>query len=103
MEGGGKIIMIPFKCVICEGMGKVPGGFYDGNPNPVLAREECKACGGTGILWGFSYEPIPDSTPWINPVVPWVNPGDTTSPPYEITGGIDNIGLGIGYSMRSVS
>lgn len=77
--------MQPHKCPICEGRGKVVGGFYDGNPNPVCAREECKACSGTGILWGFSYEPTPNYIPWVSPADPWINPGGTTFPPYEIT------------------
>ncbi len=75
--------MTPHKCVICEGIGKVTNGFYNGNPNPVLAREECKACSGTGILWGSDFSigvQAPDSVPWINPL-----DGNTTFPPYTIT------------------
>ena len=78
--------MKPYLCPVCEGIGKVPGGFYDGNPNPVLAREECKPCSGIGILWGFSYEPTPgpiDQFPWVNPLYP--SDGNTTFPPYTIT------------------
>lgn len=78
--------MKPYLCPVCEGIGKVPGGFYDGNPNPVLAREECKACSGTGILWGSDFSidvQAPDSVPWVNPLDP--SDGNTTFPPYTIT------------------
>ncbi len=93
MESRGKVIMKPYKCVICEGTGKVVGGFYDGNPNPVCAREECKACSGKGILWGSDFSidvQAPDSVPWVNPLDPL--DGNTTFPPYAITWSSANMG-----------
>jgi len=34
-----------YKCPVCRGKGMIPGGFYDG-------ARKCRACGGTGIIWG---------------------------------------------------
>ncbi len=82
MEGGGKVIMKPYLCPVCEGTEKVIGGFYNGNPNPVLAREDCRACKGEGILWGWDSSPAPAYPPWISP-----GDGNTTSPPFTITWG----------------
>jgi len=52
----------PYKCPVCGGSGKVPGGFYNGTGyideygnQPWTGgynTEACRACGGTGIIWG---------------------------------------------------
>ncbi len=84
--------MQPHKCPVCDGRGTVPNGFYTQpmshqyHPTSTVSMTEtCKSCNGTGILWGFSYEPTPNYTPWADP-------GGTTILPYEIIcGGSDNI------------
>ncbi len=78
MEGRGEM-MQPHKCPICEGRGNVPDGFYSGDPNPVFAPEECKACNGTGILWGSDFSidvQAPD---------PEIYGDGNTTPPFTIT------------------
>jgi DnaJ-class molecular chaperone len=46
----------PHRCPVCNGRGNLPHGFY--NPNPTglsdnTAEVQCRACGGTGIVWGY--------------------------------------------------
>ncbi len=80
--------MTPHKCPVCNGRGVVEGGFYNQPPMSHEYRptstgpmtETCKACSGTGILWGFSYETTPSYTPWADPL-----DGNTTFPPFTIT------------------
>lgn len=51
--------IIPFKCPVCNGTGRVKSGFYqiEGlrdrpfNINTYGQGEECKTCKGTGIIW----------------------------------------------------
>lgn len=47
---------IPYKCPICCGRGKVPQGFYSGNPSGLIIvggePETCQTCDGEGIVWG---------------------------------------------------
>jgi hypothetical protein len=53
---------IPHKCPICNGRGVVPSGFYSGTDyideygnllwTSSDAVEKCRACDGTGIIWG---------------------------------------------------
>lgn len=53
--------MIPYKCPICDGHGIVPGGFYfstGGRSISTNSTEPCRACGGTGILWGDGPSPV---------------------------------------------
>lgn len=45
----------PFCCPICQGKGKVSGGFYNsvgGYSTSNCAAEQCRSCNGTGIIWG---------------------------------------------------
>lgn len=43
----------PHRCPICEGRGAVPCNFYTGGRVSTDASDvPCKACSGTGILWG---------------------------------------------------
>lgn len=47
--------MMPYKCPICNGSGIVPGGFYLSTGNFTVSdrtTEPCRACNGTGVLWG---------------------------------------------------
>lgn len=39
-------------CPVCLGVGSVPPGFYDspGSGTTSGAREQCRACGGNGII-----------------------------------------------------
>ncbi len=45
----------PYQCPVCHGTGIVPGGFYDSISKAwtsSIMSEQCRACGGTGVLWG---------------------------------------------------
>ena len=46
----------PYRCPICNGKGIVPNGFYLGVASTwsgtSVAPETCRACGGSGIVWG---------------------------------------------------
>lgn len=47
--------MKPYKCPVCEGRGIVPGGFYASigpYSTSTSVTEPCRACEGTGIIWG---------------------------------------------------
>lgn len=49
--------MTPYKCPICKGHGIVPGGFYLSTTQysyTNCSSETCRACNGTGIVWGES-------------------------------------------------
>ena len=39
-------------CPICSGLGTVPPGFYDppASGTSITVREQCRACGGRGII-----------------------------------------------------
>lgn len=53
--------MKPYKCPVCDGHGIVPGGFYystDGFSVSTAVTEPCRACGGTGIVWGVEERPV---------------------------------------------
>ncbi len=50
--------MKPYRCPVCDGKGTMPAGFY-GRGGAWPADDECKACGGDGIVWGK------ESTPYI--------------------------------------
>lgn len=46
----------PYRCPVCGGRGTVPHGYYS-TQNPGwntadITPETCRACGGTGIVWG---------------------------------------------------
>jgi hypothetical protein len=44
--------MKPYCCPVCLGVGTMPAGFYDqSGSNACTARETCRSCDGTGILW----------------------------------------------------
>lgn len=43
-------------CPVCRGRGSVPGGFYDppgysSNTTSMSYREECRSCGGEGVIF----------------------------------------------------
>jgi DnaJ-class molecular chaperone len=38
----------PYCCPVCYGVGHVAAGFYA----RVSVPEQCRSCGGTGIVWG---------------------------------------------------
>jgi len=51
----------PHCCPVCQGRCTMPAGFYDGetvtahrdgtNAIEALAREVCRSCNGTGVVW----------------------------------------------------
>lgn len=43
----------PFCCPVCLGRGEVEPGFYvlGGSSSTSAAKESCKSCNGTGIVW----------------------------------------------------
>lgn len=45
---------LPHRCPVCFGKGTVQSGFYSyGNLSKTSSIEEqCRACSGTGVLWG---------------------------------------------------
>jgi hypothetical protein len=48
---------VPHKCPICEGRGNVAGGFYQSVGTmwtSTTSIEVCRACWGSGIIWGMS-------------------------------------------------
>ena len=52
--------LAPYRCPICGGNGIVLGGFYNQTSGAWVSTnptEECRSCGGTGILWS-KIEPI---------------------------------------------
>jgi predicted methyltransferase len=75
----------PYTCPVCSGRGVVPKGYYD-NPGGTVyesvaspdGTEVCRACNGTGIVWGngYEYDPLPPIQPWIvpNPYYPYPSP-----------------------------
>jgi hypothetical protein len=65
---------IPYRCPVCGGKGLVPRGFYEFNPFLLTtasgyAVENCRSCGGGGILWSYQ-ENLTPSTPCIHFQVP---------------------------------
>lgn len=53
---------VPYRCPVCNGVGKVPPNFYlavgvidstSSNAAPV----ECKSCKGTGLVWDYTSLP----------------------------------------------
>ena len=57
----------PHVCPICKGRERVAAGFYPDDPE----RTICKACSGTGVVWGWDY-----TWTWSAPYVqiPYINP-----------------------------
>lgn len=60
------ITKIPCKCPICDGVGQVPGGYYNragvNEWASTTVAEVCRQCNGTGIIYGeqiTEYEPCP--------------------------------------------
>jgi DnaJ-class molecular chaperone len=51
--------MTPHTCPVCNGKGLLPCGFYNtqsiGSPSNT-ADEQCRACGGQGIIWESNQE-----------------------------------------------
>ena len=48
---------VPHACAVCMGTGLVPAGFYSRTSttwsgSATAPAERCRACGGTGVLWG---------------------------------------------------
>ena len=50
----------PYVCVVCSGRGSVPANFYNDASLTSFstARETCRSCSGTGVLWGPSPTPV---------------------------------------------
>ncbi len=48
--------LTPHRCPVCDGSGLVPEGFYmqtSGHwSTTVTMPEQCRTCGGTGVVWG---------------------------------------------------
>lgn len=49
----------PYRCPVCNGRGTVALGFYQRIPSPFTSsstneQESCRACSGSGIVWGQS-------------------------------------------------
>ena len=42
----------PHKCPVCNGKGAVPCNFYMGTQTTNAGDIPCRACGGSGVLWG---------------------------------------------------
>lgn len=44
----------PYRCPVCEGRGIVPLFFYNltGTAGTTAENQQCRTCGGRGILWG---------------------------------------------------
>lgn len=43
---------VPYCCPVCLGSGLVQGGFYGSGVREAVLREQCRTCGGDGIVWG---------------------------------------------------
>ena len=45
----------PYRCVVCNGNGKVPNGFYSQTSGTWASAstepEMCRTCSGTGVIW----------------------------------------------------
>lgn len=42
----------PHKCPVCDGIGKVKPGFYGKSKPPFgRAKDDCRSCQATGVLW----------------------------------------------------
>lgn len=80
--------MIPHKCPVCEGRGKMLATFYGESTNEMSGLVNCKSCYGTGIIWDFSTTPyVPYIQPTITPIHP-INPQypiNPIDPPYYTT------------------
>jgi hypothetical protein len=53
---------VPHTCPVCGGRGIVPGGFYTSTGDTWIssvATEQCRACCGSGVLWGAPEAPAP--------------------------------------------
>lgn len=78
---------VPYKCPVCNGWGKrrLPP-----EEDAERGQVDCKACAGTGVLWGIGWSPprpeTPD-TPWPPwaPVPPGVEPTIIASLPVMIS------------------
>jgi len=49
--------MAPATCPVCQGMTTVPNGYY-GDQGSDATRPACRSCGGTGVVWPPSTEPL---------------------------------------------
>ena len=49
---------VPFKCPVCFGRGQVADWFYEVLTEGISRGPvECRACKGTGIIWGVGTDP----------------------------------------------
>jgi len=63
----------PHRCPVCNGVGTVPPGFYEGNHSGTsisTQRATCKACGGSGLVWDYHSAPLPQPLPYPEPIGP---------------------------------
>lgn len=77
----------PFVCPVCHGKGALPPGFYGKPGDPVgVNQDQCKACNGTGLVWGYDWsQPVQPTYPQpVNPFQPWQPP---TWPQWPYGGG----------------
>lgn len=82
--------VIPHCCPVCGGRGTVPPDFYSQlGQSTSAARESCRSCAGTGIVWD-AWSPQPAAPqpaplqPWspLTPTAPWpYGPNWTIEPP----------------------
>jgi len=42
----------PWKCPVCDGTGKTTNAFIPAALYETTTPEDCRACNGTGIVWG---------------------------------------------------
>lgn len=71
--------MVPHKCPVCEGRGKMLASFYGESTNAMEGLVACKSCFGTGVIWDFS---TPSYMPYFPYTPPTITPITPTIPPY---------------------
>ena len=55
VKGSPTVKGVPYCCPVCGGCGTVPTRYYGGRDygsSTVAQEQPCRACGGTGIVWG---------------------------------------------------
>ena len=71
----------PHRCPVCNGVGKVPAGFYSmGIASTTSMPETCRSCNGTGIIWELCdcVSKMLESPPMVQPKNP--STGDPLPP-----------------------
>ena len=57
--------MRPYACPVCNGRGVVPPDFYDPRVTSTAASwQECRACGGKGVIYGLDTRPAERPPNW---------------------------------------